>query len=82
MEGAVQLRFLQMNSAERAAWIGRVRQHVQNDQFINLLSNVDINDTNPKNRGSPTSIYFICQQLSAFNGVPGLPKQVSGWIAS
>jgi hypothetical protein len=82
MEGAIQRRFLQMNSGERAAWIGRVRQYVQNDQFVNLLSNLDVNDTNPKNRGRPSSIFFVSTQLTAFNGVPGLPKQVSAWIAS
>lgn len=80
MEGAIQRRFLQMNSGERAVWIGKIRQHVNNDQFVNLFANLDVNDTNPKNRGSPSSIYFACNQVRAFNGIPGLPVQVSAWL--
>jgi hypothetical protein len=47
--------------------------------LYNLVQNIDINDT--KGRG-PRSLHFVCSQLAAFNGVPGLAAQVSTWLAS
>jgi UV DNA damage repair endonuclease len=78
MNNQVKHAFIRKSSSERAQMIGTVRQYVTNDQFLNLLQNIDINDIDVKNKNKPTNIYWICGQLAAFNGIPELCTQVSG----
>lgn len=75
-------KFVASPSYVRAQLVGNSRNYVKDDNFNNLLQNIDINDVNPKNSNKPTSIYFIGRQLAAFNGIPGLAEQVATWLAS
>jgi hypothetical protein len=79
MNRQVAAKFESISSAERAQLIGSVHNFVSDSGFGNLVQNIDINDT--KGRG-PRSLHFVCSQLAAFNGVPGLATQVSAWLAS
>lgn len=58
--------------ALRARKIGSVRQYVQNDDFCNLVQNIDINSPKRFNYGL----------FTAFNGIPGLREQVNAWALS
>jgi hypothetical protein len=66
----------------RATLIGRARQHIPNDMFLNLLTLFDVNDDLLRNKSRPTNLYNVCNLMSAFNGVPGLPAQVRTWLRS
>lgn len=82
MEIAIQNKLIRMDPATRAALVGRIRQYVTNAEFVNLFANLDVNDHDPKNRNKVSNLYFICAQTRAFNGVPGVPDQVSKWLHS
>lgn len=59
--------FLNASSAARAQLIINVAaRNLHNSQIINMLQNININDTAPQNRMKVDSIYFACQQLRAF----------------
>ena len=64
--------FTRLSSAQRAQLIGRARDHITNDAFINLLNNIDIN--------SPKKNQFL--GFAAFVSIPGLREQVDAWLAS
>lgn len=82
MNNQVTTKFVNMSSGQRAQMIASARQYINNDQFLNLLQNVDINDVNIKNKTKPTNIYWISAQLAAFNGIPQLCAQVDTWLRS
>lgn len=79
MNRQVSAKFNSISAAERAQLIGSVHNFVSNNAFGNLLQNLDINDT--KGRG-PRSLHFLCNQLAAFNSIPGLAAQVTPWLNS
>ena len=59
--------FLNASSADRAQLIINVAaRNLHNNQIINMLQNININDTAPQSRTKVDSIYFVCQQLRAF----------------
>jgi len=59
---------------EAASLIGRARQYITNDQFINLLTSYDLNNkSNDK---------MLILQFNAFASVPGLKDQVNAWFKS
>jgi len=62
-----QNQFIKASSSDRAQLRIRV-SHVNsgNSQIGNLLQNIDVNDVSPKNRGKPSSIFFVCAMLKAF----------------
>lgn len=61
--------FMSSSPANRFQFITRVSQVNSSDTRIgNLLSNLNVNDTDPKNRTRADSIHFVCQQLQAFPG--------------
>lgn len=74
MDVIVSRALLHKSPAERARLIGNVRTYVHNDAFVNILSNIDINDKNQISR--------TCQQLSAFNSLRGLWDDVELWLNS
>ena len=82
MNNQVTAKFVNMSSGQRAQMIASARQYINNDQFLNLLQNIDINDVNIKNKNKTTSIYWISAQLAAFNGIPQLCVQVDSWLRS
>jgi hypothetical protein len=82
MNVKIRTAFIVKTPAQRAQMISSARSYINNDQFLNLLQNVDINDVNVKNNTKPTSIYWITSQLAAFNAVPGLVTQVTKWLAA
>ena len=82
MNNQVTAKFVNMSSGQRAQMIASARQYINNDQFLNLLQNIDINDVNIKNKTKPTNIYWISAQLAAFNGIPQLCAQVDSWLRS
>ena len=82
MNNQVTAKFVNMSSGQRAQMIASARQYINNDQFLNLLQNIDINDVNIKNKNKTTSIYWISAQLAAFNGIPQLCTQVDSWLRS
>ena len=71
-----------LSPPQRAVLIGRLRNFVQEDAFINLMSLLDVNDDLLKNKSRPTNLYNVCYLLSAFNSIPGLPTQVRAWLRS
>lgn len=68
--------FTRASPVERARLIGTARNFITNDAFINLLNNIDVNDS----KGS--QIRSVCVQMRAFIGVPGLQEQVETWLNS
>jgi len=80
MNSQVLSHFLNADVFERSRLAGSLRQHVTNDGFTNLFGNLDVNDINPKNKHSASSIHFICGQLKAYNGIPDLQTQVKNWL--
>jgi len=68
--------FTRASPIERARLIGTARNFITNDGFINLLNNIDINDS----KGS--QIRNVCIQMRAFISVPGLKEQVVEWLRS
>ena len=68
--------FTNATPVERARLIGTARNFITDDGFINLLNNIDINDT----KGS--QIRNVAIQMRAFIGVPGLKEQVEEWLRS
>lgn len=72
MDAQVRTKFISKTSSGRAQMISSARNYVKNDQFLNLLQNVELNDVNIKNKNKTTSIYWISAQLAVFNGLPEL----------
>ena len=61
--------FMSLTPANRFQLIMRVNQANSTDSRIgNILTNINVNDTDPKNKNKADSIYFACKQLEAFTG--------------
>ncbi len=60
------------SGAGRAQLIGSASRYITDNNFVNLLQNIDINT--PKK--------YNYQLFSAFNAVPGLAAQVRAWLAA
>lgn len=73
MDSLVANGLLRKSGSERAQLIGRARQYIQDDNFINLLNLIDINDR----KGD--QIRKVCRQFSAFSH---LRTQVEAWLRS
>ena len=82
MNNAVLLRFTGADVGERARLAGTLQNYVKDAGVLNLFANLDINDTSPQNRNRPSNIHFICSQLRAFNGIPGLREEIDTWLNS
>jgi hypothetical protein len=54
--------------------IGNARNYINNDSFINLLNQYDLN-SNKNDR-------VLIQQFNMFLGVPGLNEQIDKWLSS
>lgn len=76
MDSLVAHGLLSRSPADRAALIGRARNYIDNDQFINMLNLVDINDR----KGDATR--KLCRQLAVFSAVPGLETKIRAWLHS
>ena len=76
MESIIAAEFMRRGGWSRAELIGRARDYIDNDQFINMLNSLDINEMNP------SILRRNCLQFAAFNGVPGLNIQVRRWLNS
>ncbi len=74
MDIVVSHTLLRRPPAERARILGNVRKYVTNDSFINIMSNMDINNT--------AQIHRTCAQLSAFNSLKPLWDEVELWLGS
>lgn len=59
---------------EQARLIGSIRTFVQNDAFVNLMANYDLND---KRRDSQ-----LGSQLAMCTFAPGVSEQVKKWLSS
>jgi AraC-like DNA-binding protein len=73
MDSLVANALLHRSGAERAQLIGRARQYIQDDNFVNLLNLIDINDR----KGD--QIRKVCRQFAAFGH---LRDQVTRWTKS
>jgi hypothetical protein len=73
MDALIANAFLARSGSERAQLIGRARQFIQDDNFVNILNLIDINDK----KGHTTRA--ICRQFAAFSH---LRSQVESWINS
>ena len=82
MNNQVRTKFISKSSGDRSQMIMLANLYVTNDQFLNLLQNIDLNDVTIKNKNKTTSIYWISSQLVAFNGIPELCTQVDTWLKS
>ena len=76
MDVVVGQKFLRSTSQQRALLKGRCSQFVKNDNFVNIIENIDINDK------KGTQISRVCAQLSAFNSQKELWNQVEEWLRS
>jgi hypothetical protein len=82
MNNRVKTKFISINLSERAEMIASVHKYVDNDQFINLIQNIDINDDSVKHKTKRTNIYWISVQLIPFNANPELCGQIDSWLKS
>jgi hypothetical protein len=80
MNNTVLQAFVKSTSSRRAALRSSVRRFVMNDQFCNLVENIDVNDNDIRRKMMPGNPYFICGQLTAFNGIPGITEQIASWL--
>jgi hypothetical protein len=76
MDVVVGQKFLRSTSQQRALLKGRCAQYVKNDNFVNIIENIDINDR------QGNQITRTCMQLVAFNGQKDLWPQVEEWLRS
>jgi hypothetical protein len=72
MDGVVSRKLLRSSPAERARLLGLLPTYVTHMDFVNLLSNVDVNRSE--------SIHRWCAPLSAFNSLESLWLQVEDWL--
>lgn len=73
MDALIANAFLKLSGSERAQLIGRARQYIQDDNFVNILNLIDINDK----KGHTTRA--VCRQFNAFGH---LRAQVEEWLRS
>jgi hypothetical protein len=59
---------------EAASLIGRARQYIKNDDFVNLLNSYDLNNK--------SNDRMLILQFNSFASVPGLKAQVNEWLQS
>jgi hypothetical protein len=69
MDSLVRSTILNASAPIRANLINSAARYITDNNFTNLLQNIDIN--NPKK--------FNYTMFAAFNGVPGLKEQVVKW---
>lgn len=72
MESLVQNAMIGATGAARAQLIGAASRYITDNNFVNLLQNIDINAPKKFNYG----------MLRAFDAVPGLAIQVRAWLAA
>jgi hypothetical protein len=72
MESLVRQAMVGSSGAARAQLIGAASRYITDNNFVNLLQNIDIN--NPKK--------FNYGLFRAFDAVPGLAAQVRSWLAA
>ena len=83
MQGLVQSTFSSITPAQRGELISSVHRYVSNNQFGNIIQNIDINTCNDRNSSrQPGSLHNVCKQLTAFDSVPGLLAEVRAWLNS
>jgi hypothetical protein len=76
MDIIVGQKFLRSSGMDRARLKGTCASYVKNDNFVNIIENIDINDK------KGTQISRICAQLSSFNSQKELWNQVEEWLRS
>jgi hypothetical protein len=59
---------------EAASLIGRARQYIKNDDFVNLLNSYDFNNK--------SNDRMLILQFNSFANIPGLKVQVNEWFSS
>lgn len=72
MDVIVSHSLIRKTPAERGRILGNVRKYVHNDSFLNVVANMDINNT--------AQISRTCSQLSAFNSLKDLWDEVELWL--
>lgn len=72
MDSVVYRALLRKTPAERARLLGILTTYVTHTDFVNLLSNVDVN--------SPDSLFRWTKLLQAFNSNEALWEQVDAWL--
>lgn len=76
MDIVVSQKFLRSSGMERARLKGNCAHFVKNDNFVNIIENIDINDK------KGTQISRTCTPLSSFNSQKDLWDQVEEWLRS
>ena len=76
MDIIVGQKFLRSSGMERARLKGNCAQFVKNDNFVNIIENIDINDK------KGIQISRTCTLLSSFNSQKDLWDQVEEWLRS
>ena len=76
MDIIVGQKFLRSSGMERARLKGNCASYVKNDNFVNIIENIDINDK------KGTQISRVCTQLASFNSNKQLWDQVEQWLLS
>ena len=72
MDSTVRNAMLSASAPRRAQLIASASRHITDNNFVNLLQNIDINA--PKK--------FNYAMFAAFTSVPGLREQVTAWLAA
>ena len=80
MESQFLNKYRTLNSGTRAQMVGSIRNFVKNDQFVNMVSGLNVNDIDPKNKTKPDNIYFVCSQMTAFASIPNFKEEVKMWL--
>jgi hypothetical protein len=71
MESLVRNAMVGASGSMRAQLIGSASRYITDNNFVNLLQNIDINNPKKYNYGI----------FRAFDAVPGLAAQVRSWLA-
>jgi len=80
MESVFLNKFRTLVPAKRAQMVLDAPNHICDTNFLNMLSNLDLNDVDPKNKSRPSSIYFVCGQMRAFHDMPRFQAEVKAWL--
>lgn len=72
MDSVVARKLLSCDPPERARLLGIIRVFITHVDFVNTVTNIDVNST--------ASIYRWTKPLAAFNSIESLWLQVEDWL--
>ena len=80
MEATFLNKYRTLPPSTRALMLSEAQNYIADGSFLNLLSNLNVNDVDPKNKHKPDSIYFVCSMMTAYKEMPRFQGEVKEWL--